>query len=65
MDVGLQVRALREAGTVDWTMTFPDGTVGRITTDSALLRGLDSVFVELGALMADMKKNPLRYAKVF
>jgi phospholipid/cholesterol/gamma-HCH transport system substrate-binding protein len=43
----------------------PNGTVGRMTTDSALVRSLDSVFVELSALMADIKKNPLRYAKVF
>jgi hypothetical protein len=43
----------------------PTGTVGRITTDSALVRALDSVFVELGALMADIKQNPRRYARVF
>lgn len=29
VDIGLQVSASREAGTVDWTMTFPDGSVGR------------------------------------
>jgi hypothetical protein len=39
--------------------------VGRVTTDSALVRGLDSLFVELTALMTDIKKNPLRYARVF
>jgi hypothetical protein len=39
--------------------------VGRITSDSALTRGLDSLFIELTALMADIKKNPLRYARVF
>jgi len=27
--VELEVRASREAGTVDWFMTFPDGSVGR------------------------------------
>jgi len=27
--IGLEVRASRESGTVDWTMTFPDGSVGR------------------------------------
>lgn len=43
----------------------PQGTVGRITTDSALVRGLDSLFLELTALFADMRKNPLRYARVF
>jgi hypothetical protein len=29
VDIGLQVNARREAGTVDWTMTFPDGSVAR------------------------------------
>ncbi len=29
VDIGLQVSASREAGTGDWTMTFPDGSVGR------------------------------------
>jgi hypothetical protein len=29
VEVGLTVDVVREAGTVDWTMTFPDGTVGR------------------------------------
>jgi len=28
LDIGLEVRASRESGTVDWTMTFPDGSVG-------------------------------------
>ena len=29
VEVGLEVRTSREAGTVDWVMTFPDGSVGR------------------------------------
>jgi uncharacterized protein YndB with AHSA1/START domain len=29
VDIGLEVTARREAGTVDWTMTFPDGSVAR------------------------------------
>jgi hypothetical protein len=29
VDIRLEVSASREAGTVDWTMTFPDGSVGR------------------------------------
>jgi hypothetical protein len=29
VDVTLEVRASREQGTVDWFMTFPDGSVGR------------------------------------
>lgn len=29
VDVRLEVNASRETGTVDWVMTFPDGSVGR------------------------------------
>src|SRR5262245_6949740 len=29
LDIGLEVSASRESGTVDWTMTFPDGSIGR------------------------------------
>lgn len=29
IDVGLEVKASYESGTVDWIMTFPDGSVGR------------------------------------
>ena len=29
VDVGLEVRASRESGTVDWILTFPDGTLGK------------------------------------
>lgn len=29
VSVGLQVLAARESGTVDWVMTFPDGSMGR------------------------------------
>jgi uncharacterized protein YndB with AHSA1/START domain len=29
VEIGLDVRAVREQGTVDWAMTFPDGSVGR------------------------------------
>jgi len=29
VEVGLEVRASLESGTVDWIMTFPDGSVGR------------------------------------
>jgi len=28
VEVGLEVRAVRAAGTIDWFMTFPDGTLG-------------------------------------
>ena len=29
VEVGLEVRASLESGTVDWIMTFPDGSIGR------------------------------------
>ncbi len=29
VEVGLEVRSSPEWGTIDWVMTFPDGTVGR------------------------------------
>lgn len=29
VDIGLRVNASAETGTIDWTMTFADGTVGR------------------------------------
>ncbi len=29
VDIGLEVRASRETGTVDWIMTLPGGSVGR------------------------------------
>lgn len=29
VDVGLEVKAASETGTVDWIMTFPDGSIGR------------------------------------
>jgi hypothetical protein len=43
----------------------PEGTVGRMRADSSLRRGLDSAFVELTALFTDIRKNPLRYSRVF
>jgi hypothetical protein len=64
--LGRSVAALRQdVATLRVLADSPDGTVGRITRDSALVRGLDSLFGELTALMADIKKNPLRYARVF
>lgn len=60
------VRMLRDdIGQLRTLAASPSGTVGRIAADSALIRSLDSVFVELTALMADIKKNPMRYSKVF
>lgn len=42
-----------------------EGTIGRMRADSTLRRGLDSVFLEMSALLADMKKHPLKYSHVF
>jgi ABC-type transporter Mla subunit MlaD len=60
------VRSLRDdVATLQRLARSPRGTVGRVTTDSALVQGLDSLFAELSALMADIKTNPLRYGRVF
>lgn len=42
-----------------------DGAVGRTRADSALRRGLDNAYLELAALLADIKSHPSKYAKVF
>ena len=41
------------------------GTIGRAGADSSLRRGLDSAFLELNALFADIKKHPVKYSRVF
>jgi len=58
-DLRLEIAHLREMA--DTTT----GTVGRARADSALRRGLDSAFLELGVLLADIKKHPLKYSRVF
>ena len=64
--LAVAVGALREdVDRVRSLATSPEGTVGRVAADSALMRSLDSLFIELNALLADIKKNPLRYARVF
>jgi hypothetical protein len=64
--LGRSVQLLRDdVARLRTLASSPTGTVGRITTDSALTRSLDSLFAELTTLMADIKKNPLRYARVF
>jgi len=64
--LGRSVQMLRDdVARLRTLASSPNGTVGRVTTDSALTRSLDSLFVELSVLMADIKKNPLRYARVF
>lgn len=39
----------------------PDGTIGRLRTDSALTHALHRDFAALDSLFADIKKHPLRY----
>jgi hypothetical protein len=39
----------------------PDGTVGRLRTDSALTQAVHADLASLDSLMADIKKHPLRY----
>jgi hypothetical protein len=64
--LGRSVQLLRDdVGRLRILAASPNGTVGRVATDSALTRSLDSLFAELSTLMADIKKNPLRYARVF
>ena len=38
-----------------------DGTIGRLRTDSALVRAVHRDFAALDSLFADLKKHPLRY----
>jgi hypothetical protein len=37
--------------------------IGRMKTDSALTKEMARIRVELAALMADLRKHPLRYLK--
>ena len=61
-----QVRALQsEIGRLREMAHATDGAIGRVGADSALRRGLDSAFVELSALLADIKGHPGKYARVF
>jgi hypothetical protein len=43
----------------------PTGSIGRMNADSAIKQGLDSAFAELSALLADIKKHPSKYIRVF
>jgi hypothetical protein len=45
--------------------TAPTGTIGRSRSDSALQRDIGLALMQVDSLLADMKKNPLRYARVF
>jgi phospholipid/cholesterol/gamma-HCH transport system substrate-binding protein len=43
----------------------PEGTIGRARTDSAFLKSVDSVFLSISALLADVKQHPMRYLHIF
>jgi hypothetical protein len=45
--------------------TAPTGTIGRSRSDSALQRDIGLALMQVDSLLADMKKHPLRYARVF
>ena len=39
----------------------PNGTFGRVRSDSAIVRAIQRDLVAIDSLKADMKKHPLRY----
>jgi phospholipid/cholesterol/gamma-HCH transport system substrate-binding protein len=55
----IEVARLREMA------SSTSGTLGLAQQDSSLRRELDSAFLELRTLLADIKKNPLKYSRVF
>ena len=50
-----------EVSIVRARIMMSDGTLGRLATDSAVTRGLMDAERELGLLLADIKRRPLRY----
>lgn len=44
VDIGLQVQASREHGTIDWRMTFPDGSVARACSRIVALDAERSIY---------------------
>lgn len=48
--------------TADSMLNDPNSTYTRIRSDSALIRAIDGARAELDALIADVRRNPLRYA---
>lgn len=52
-----------EASIVEALLTNPVGTVGRAQSDSAVIRGVSDAQRAMAALMADVKKHPLRYVR--
>jgi hypothetical protein len=58
----IAMAALRdEAKTLSAKMSSPDGSLGRFAADSAVQREMAKVSLEMSALMADIKRRPLRY----
>jgi hypothetical protein len=56
------IAALRaELSEVQRLASSPNGTIGRLRTDSAIVRALHRDLAALDSLLADMKKHPLRY----
>ena len=50
-----------ELARVRASLTESEGTAGRVLHDSAAFSALGDVQREMGLLVADMKKHPLRY----
>ena len=50
-----------ELASVQQLAESPRGTVGRLRTDSALVRGVERDRASMDSLFADMKKHPFRY----
>ena len=50
-----------DLGTVQRLLDSPNGTAGRLRADAQLQREMDRARVELDALLADTRRNPLRY----
>jgi hypothetical protein len=46
---------------VNASLTESQGTAGRVLHDSAVFSAVGDVQREIGLLIADMKKHPLRY----
>jgi phospholipid/cholesterol/gamma-HCH transport system substrate-binding protein len=60
----LQLRAdsLRiQLAAAEAALNNPNGTLSRMQQDTAITRALNAARAELDSLMADMRKNPLRY----
>ena len=51
----------RVGPTCDSLAASPNGTIGRVRSDSAIVRASSAISSALDSLFADMKKHPLRY----